>query len=115
MYTKPVYGTSLHKTSLLVNNERNVHGQNMTKVKAVQNMCKMCAKYVQTVYKLCNNYVQTLFKLCANCEQAVCKLVGRSLNKLKVDIEKMKGEIQFLGQTHRHTHFLLPLGKPSLK
>ena len=30
-YTKPVYCTSLHKTSLLVNNERNVHGQNIKK------------------------------------------------------------------------------------
>ena len=31
LYTKPVYCTSVHKTSLLVNNERNVHGQNITK------------------------------------------------------------------------------------
>ena len=31
VYTKPVYCTSVHKTSLLVNNERNVHGQNVTK------------------------------------------------------------------------------------
>ena len=30
LYTKPVYCTSVHKTSLLVNNERNVHGQNIT-------------------------------------------------------------------------------------
>ena len=29
VYTKPVYCTSVHKTSLLVNNERNVHGQNI--------------------------------------------------------------------------------------
>ena len=28
LYTKPVYCTSLHKTSLLVNNERNVDGEN---------------------------------------------------------------------------------------
>ena len=29
VYTKLVYGTSVHKTSLLVNNERNVQGQNI--------------------------------------------------------------------------------------
>ena len=33
MYTKPVYCISLHKTSLMVNNERNVHGQNVTMTK----------------------------------------------------------------------------------
>ena len=31
VYTKPVYCTSVHKTSLLVNNEGNVHGQNNSK------------------------------------------------------------------------------------
>ena len=29
VYTKPVYCTSVHKTSLLVNNKRNVLGQNI--------------------------------------------------------------------------------------
>ena len=32
VYTKPVYCISLHKTCLMVNNERNVRGQNITKV-----------------------------------------------------------------------------------
>ena len=85
VFTKPVYGTSLHKTSLMVNNERNVHGQNITKEytwkehyqgKGVQTMCKMCAKCVQTVCLLCANCVQTVCKLCANC------VVGISFNKL---------------------------------
>ena len=31
VYTKLVYCTSVHITSLLVNNKRNVHGQNNTK------------------------------------------------------------------------------------
>ena len=31
VYTKPVYCTSVHKTSLLDNNERNVHGENISK------------------------------------------------------------------------------------
>ena len=31
VYTKPVYCKSVQKTSLMVNNERYVHGQNITK------------------------------------------------------------------------------------
>ena len=31
VYKKTVYCTSVHKNSLLVNNDKNVHGQNITK------------------------------------------------------------------------------------
>ena len=81
VYTKPVYCTSVHKWLIMKGMYmdrtllRNVDGRNITKVKAVQTMCKMCSKCVLTVYLLC-----------ANCVQAACKLVGSSLNKLKVAI-----------------------------
>ena len=45
VYTKPVDHTSVHNTSFLGNNERNVHGRNITKVR----LCELCAKCVQTV------------------------------------------------------------------
>ena len=89
-YTKPVYCTTVHKTSLLCTQVdtklvywlimmertvlRNIHGRNIPNGKAVQSMCKMCANCVLTVCKLCANCVQTVCKLCANCVQTVCKL-----------------------------------------
>ena len=58
VYTKPVYGTILH---IYMDN-----GQNITKVKAVQTMRKVCANCVQTVCLLCANCVQAVSKLFAN-------------------------------------------------
>ena len=102
VYTKPVYCTSVHKTSSLCKCTQNqftvqvytkpvywlimkgmyidrtilwnVHGWNMTKDKAVQTMHKMCTNCVLTMCKVCANCEQAVCKLCANCEQAVCKL-----------------------------------------
>ena len=74
----------IKNNALLINKQHpNVHGQNITKVKAVQNIFKTGANCIIIMCKLCANCVQTVFKLCANCEQAVYKLVGISLNKLK--------------------------------
>ena len=72
VYAKPVHRASVHKisllykTSLLVNNERNVHGQtilrnvqgqNITKIRAVQTMCKMC-----NVCKICTKFTVQVYK-----------------------------------------------------
>ena len=65
----------------------NVHGQNIAKVR----LCELCTKCVQTV----TLQVYTKLVYCTSVYKTVCKLVGISLNKLKVDISKMKGEIQF--------------------
>ena len=57
VYTKPAYCTSV---TSVTNKERNVHGQtilrnvqgrNITKIRAVQTMCKMCTKFTVQVYK----------------------------------------------------------------
>ena len=80
---------------------RNVHGRNITKVR----LCELCAKCVETV----TLQVYTKPVYCTSVYKTVCKLVGISLNKLKVDISKMKGEIQFWGQTDRQTHLIFAL------
>ena len=67
VFTKPVYCTM----------ERNVHGQNITKV----GLYELCAKCVQTV----TLQVYTKPVNCTSVYKTVCKLVGISLNKLKVD------------------------------
>ena len=60
VYTKPVDHTSVHNTSFLGNNERNVHGRNITKVR----QCEVYTKQVvcTSVYKtslLINNVHKT--------------------------------------------------------
>ena len=61
-----------------------------------------CLNFVQNVYKL------LLYKCTQNQFTVhVWKLVGISLNKLKVDIWKLKGEIQFWGHTDTRTHLTL--------
>ena len=83
VYTKPVYCTSVHKTSLIMKGiymdrrSRNVHGRNITKVR----LCELCAKYLQTVT------VQVYTKV----------------------FSKMKGEIQLWGQTIKQTHLTFAL------
>ena len=57
---------------------RNVHGWNITKVR----LCELFAKCVQTV----TVQVYTKPVYCTSVYKTVCKLVGISLNKLKVDI-----------------------------
>ena len=57
---------------------RNVHGWNITKVR----LCKLCTKCEQTV----TVQVYTKPVYCTSVYKTVCKLVGISLNKLKVDI-----------------------------
>ena len=54
VYTKPVNCTSVHKTSLLVYNERNGHVQNIKECSWTvyyqgYRLCELCAKCVQTV------------------------------------------------------------------
>ena len=58
---------------------RNVQGQNITKLKAVQTI----EKFVQIVCKLRTNCVLTMCKLYANCEQAVCKLCAIGTHRQK--------------------------------
>ena len=82
VYTKPSYCTSLHKTillykctqnqftvhktNLLVNNERNVHGRNITKVR----LCELCAKCVHTNCCFTSvNKTSLLYKCIQNCVQ----------------------------------------------
>ena len=77
---------------------RNVHGRNITKVR----LCELCAKCVQTV----TLQVYTKPVYCTSVYKSVCKLVRISLNKLNVDILKMKAKIQFWGQKHTQTDTL---------
>ena len=92
MYTKPVDCTSVHKTSLLVNNEINVHGQNIKECTWTQTVTVQV--YTKPVY--CQVYAKT-----------VCKLVGISLNKLKVDIWKIK--FSYWQHTDNQTHLTFAL------
>ena len=97
VYTNLVYWLIM-KGMYMDRTSRNVHGRNITKVR----LCELCAKCVQTV--TVQAYTKPVH--CTSVYKTVCKLVGISLNKLKVDIWKMKGEIQFWGQTDTQTHTL---------